>query len=117
MEGGEEMLTYLRELGCVFGADMTEAPAFRGDLEALPYASMCGALRNFKTLAAAVLGTFLPCLDYTHVHGCPQVDVEGGPSHRVCTQPGYSEVCVSTWIPRGLVISCWRTRQGRLPFI
>jgi hypothetical protein len=83
VKGGVEMLKYVRELGCVFDTETTEAAALRGDLEALRYAHTCGAPWDVRTLAAAVRGDSLACLEYAHTHGCPQEDVEGGPSHRV----------------------------------
>jgi hypothetical protein len=71
VEGGMEMMRYVRDLGCVFDEWATQNAATRGDVEALRYLHMNGAPWNFRTLKAAVQRDSLPCL--AHMNGCPQV--------------------------------------------
>jgi hypothetical protein len=95
VEGGVEMLQYVRELGCVFDERTTEAAATWADLEALQYLHVNGAPWNSCTLAAAVEVDSLPCLEYAHTHGCPHDDVKHWVflSVRPCSLPVLRYVC------------------------
>jgi hypothetical protein len=72
VNGGMEMLQYVRELGCVFDERTTSAAANQGNLEALRYLHMTGVPWKSCTLVAAVRANSLACLAYAHMHGCPQ---------------------------------------------
>jgi hypothetical protein len=66
------MLKYVRELGWVFSKRMIEFAAGRGDLEALRYLHQCGVSWDIWTLAKSMQADSLPCLEYAHMHDCPQ---------------------------------------------
>jgi hypothetical protein len=73
VQGGVEMLQYVQELGCVLDDEgATWAAAAKGDLEALRYLRMSGVEWDLATLPTALRADSLPCLEYAHMHGCPQ---------------------------------------------